>query len=119
MESFFFDQMVIRDAVNSARLGVQLHVHWRSFMHALVGEGPQHDRILDTYKRYLVTLRPDGGENVWREGWHLDRSGMPQVTCLHTVAPLAHGAALGRVANPPRGVSGTVKRRRPQSQTHG
>lgn len=37
MESFFFDQNIMRDAVNSARLGVQLHVHWRAFMHALIG----------------------------------------------------------------------------------
>ena len=79
MESFFFDQTVIRDAVSSARLGTSLHVHWRAFMHALVGEGAAHDAVLDAYKRYLVTRRPDGGENVWREGWHLDRSGMPQV----------------------------------------
>lgn len=101
MESFFFDQIVIRDAVNSARLGIHLHVHWRSFMHALAGEGPQHDRIIDTYKRYLGTLRPDGGENVWREGWHLDRSGMPQVTPLH----LAHGCAFSCAVKHPRGCS--------------
>jgi hypothetical protein len=43
------------------------------------GEGKMHDGIIEAYKSHLRDIRPEGGEHVWREGWHLDRSGMPQV----------------------------------------